>query len=56
MFVCTRPKNGIFSPRGEHFLRNSFFSVLRTFSVYSYIFFLTKILFHTFSISSTAVF
>ena len=45
MFVCTKRKSGTISPRGEHFLRNSFYSVLRTFVFYSYTFFSYKNLF-----------
>ena len=48
MFVCTRWKSGTVSPRGEHFLRNSFVSVLRKFVLLSYTFFSFKKLFSYF--------
>jgi hypothetical protein len=47
-FFYTRRKNSAVSPKGEHFLRNSFFSVLRTLQCIIIYFSLTKICFHTF--------
>jgi len=44
-YVCLyKVEQGGVSPRDEHFLRNSLFSVLRTFVAYSYTFFSYQIL------------
>ena len=57
MLVCTRCESCSFSPRGEHFLRNSLFNFVANICfIFLHVFLLEEFLFILLSISVTPVF